>query len=65
MTAAESNFQGEWRIGVKREQGRAKWFRAIPSPVSLDTAPRRTHLISEIRINNTASSDLLRFIITE
>lgn len=47
MTAAESNLKREWRITAKKEQGRAKWFIAKPSYVSLDTELIRTYLITE------------------
>lgn len=59
MNAAESNLKQEWRIRAKREKGRAKWFSATPSDVSLDTVLISTYLITEICINNTAISDVL------
>lgn len=43
----------------QKEKGRAKWFSATPSYVSLDTALSGTYLITEVRINNTAISDPL------
>lgn len=42
----------------QREKGRAKWFSATPSDVSLDTVLISTYLITEICINNTTISDL-------
>ena len=51
MNVVESNRKGGGK-SEQREKGRAEWFNATPSDVSLDTVLISTYLMTEICINN-------------
>lgn len=54
MTTTESNLKRRGKQ-QKREKGRAKWFSATPSYVSLNTVLNSIYLITEICISDVLS----------